>query len=226
MPKSPVPRTPAEAYALNLVPTEALTRKFVQVLEVLKRYSQEPLGDYVEFGVYNGTSMSCMYDALSRLRLSYIRLIGFDSFEGLPPDVAQDDDGVWTPAQFACPKQIAIQNLQRKGIPDDRVKLIDGWYRDTLTGESQDIAPKSVSIVMIDCDAYSSASLALHFVSPLLRDLSVILFDDWRLNDLDLKEMGEFRAFHEFLAEHVEYSSRRLGRYNRKSQIFLLQRMR
>jgi len=77
---------------------------------------------------------------------------------------------------------------------------------------------------MMDCDAYSSARLALAFIHPVLANVAAIAFDDWKLNDLDIKGMGEFRAFNEFLSHHAELSIETLPGYNRKSKIFILRK--
>jgi hypothetical protein len=224
IPTSPVPGNEIESHALVLVPPLQLTRKFVSTLKYLQKQSKCPIGDYVEFGVYNGTSMGCMFDALKQLRLHQVRLFGFDSFKGLPPDIAEDDGGVWKPGQFECPKEIAIENLAAKGVPPSRVCLIEGWYKDTLNPAVSCLEEKSVSVVMLDCDAYSSSKIALNFIHPFLKDISALFFDDWRLNDLDLKGMGEFRAFNEFLRSHSEFRVSGFGRYNRKSKVFIVRR--
>jgi hypothetical protein len=77
---------------------------------------------------------------------------------------------------------------------------------------------------MVDCDAHSSAKLALAFVAPLIVSETFIFFDDWRLNDLDLANGGEYLAFHEFRDAHREFSWRDFGAYNRKSKVLLARR--
>jgi O-methyltransferase len=224
IPKSPAPNSADDAYALQLVPTAQLTQKFVVAIDFLTRSTGTLLGDYVEFGVYNGTSMGCMFDALTQQKQNHVRLTGFDSFEGLPSDVTNEDGGVWQPGQFACPKNVTLMNLAQKGIPRARIQLIEGWYKETLRAKPSDFGLNGVSLVMIDCDAYSSAKLALKFIRPALNDLCVIFFDDWRLNNLDIRGMGEYRAFEEFLKSYPEFDARSWGRYNRKSKIFVLRR--
>ena len=61
------------------------------------------LGDYLEFGVSYGMSMSCMHRVLTRLKLKNVRMIGFDSFKGLPESAATEHPGIWKPGQFATP---------------------------------------------------------------------------------------------------------------------------
>lgn len=224
IPPSPAPQTPSDVHRLRLVPAEALTQRFEDILRTLRSEAAAPMGDYVEFGVYNGTSMTCMFTALSRLGLNQVALFGFDSFMGLPPEASHEDGGVWKPGQFACPKEVAVQNLISGGVPPERVHLVEGWYKDTLEKAPADYGIKNVSCVLIDSDTYSAARLALEFIFPVLDSVAALIFDDWKLNDLDIKGMGEYRAFNEFLDQHPRTSVESLHGYNRKSKVFILRR--
>jgi hypothetical protein len=196
----------------------------LELLHDLKQLSPSPLGDYVEFGVYNGTSMSCVYSALSRMHINHVRLFGFDSFQGLPKDVQSEDGGVFHAGQFCCPKDVAMLNLTHHGVPADRISLIEGWYRDTLVGPPAAYGINRISLALIDCDTYNSARLALRFIYPALDTTSALIFDDWKLNDLDILGMGEFRAFNEFLDDHPDVQVTPMRGYSRKSKIFVLKK--
>jgi hypothetical protein len=182
------------------------------------------LGDYAEFGVYNATSMICMYRALAAAQVVDTHMVGFDSFKGLPSDAPNDDGGVWSAGQFACSYEVATANLVASGVPADKYTLVPGWYRDTLAIPSSTYFTQPVSIVFIDCDTYQSARNALAFIGPQLSSTSCIVFDDWRLHDLDLKGMGECKAFAEFLDQNTNFSWKAKRAYNRKSQAFILTR--
>ena len=67
---------------------------------------------------------------------------------------------------------------------------------------------------MIDCDLYSSARQALSFCAPLIKDQVIIFFDDWGGGgDLHEKNLGEKKAFDEFLQEHPEFKAKNFGSY-------------
>jgi O-methyltransferase len=222
IPKSANPLTPEELYRTNLVPLAKLTTKYHEALEYLQRRLGRIPGDYLEFGVYNGASMSCLYKALGDAGISTPRLFGFDSFQGLPPGVVHEDLGVWRPGQFSCPRELTERRLRDNGVDLQRITFVEGWFRETLTTQTRvqhDIC--EASIVMIDCDAYSSAEQALQFIEPSIRSLTFVFFDDWRLNDLDLCGAGEYRAFHEFRDRHRDIQWRSFGAYNRKSKVLL-----
>jgi hypothetical protein len=192
-------------------------------VDFLQAELQFDLGAYAEFGVYNGSSMLCMLHALAQIGNQTMPLYGFDSFAGLPPSAATEDGGVWQPGQFSCPRAVTETRLAAADLPPNRVTLVEGWYSDTLSkGDSYGI--DSASLVMVDSDTYSSARLALRFVAPLLTNPSVLIFDDWRLNDLDVKAMGEYRAFYEWAAQYPTIRWKSVRSYNRKSKMLILRR--
>lgn len=196
---------------------------------LLRREPPESLGDYLEFGVYHGTSLSCMYDARTQLGLDRMRLIGFDSFEGLPASAADDDGGVWAPGQFKSPIGLTHANLRRWGVPPDAVTLVKGWFSETCTPATRARLQLSrASVVMVDCDLYSSTRDVLAFCAPLIGAQAVFVFDDWHASGLADKGMGEARAFEEFLAAHPGLRAEELHGLNYKDKrdpmIFLVTR--
>lgn len=200
-----------------LVAEDALRGRYSNAIQHLLDNHHE-LGDYLEFGVFQGTSLGCMHDASAELDQHQMRLIGFDSFDGLPPEAATDDHGVWQPGAFRSSLQYTRTYLDMKGVDWSRIVLVKGWFSDTLNEETvrqHNIA--KASVVMIDCDIYSAAKEALDFIEPLIVDQCVVFFDDWFSYDLDQRNMGEKRAFAEFHAENphlraeVLYESRETG---------------
>jgi len=79
-----------------------------------------------------------------------------------------------------------------------------------------------LGIVFIDCDTYSSSKAVLDFIVPLIKEPLIICLDDWKLNDLDIKEMGEYRSFNEFLEANPRLKAEEMPSYNRKSKSFLI----
>ena len=225
IPKSPIALPGEDPENLTLVPAKAFRDCVYSNIRRLRQFGVE-VGDYAEFGVYNGTSLIAANRAYRAANISGYRLIGFDSFQGLPAEAEAMDGGVWKAGQFRCSRESAVARLATAGVLDQNYHLVEGWYRDTLTPDRRSIFLRPVSIVLIDCDTYDSARLALDFVHPCLSRISVIMLDDWRLNDLDLKYMGERRAYEEFLELHPEFKSQRIRSYNRKSNAFTLWRVR
>ena len=68
-----------------------LKPKFTKALKILTdKVGASSMGDYLEFGVCEGTSLVCMFQALTELKLNDVRMFGFDSFEGFPAIAAID----------------------------------------------------------------------------------------------------------------------------------------
>jgi hypothetical protein len=222
------------SYAQPLVPEAELEERYVQALRALSEAGTGDVGDYLEFGVCHGSSMRSMHRAMTRTGLGHVRMFGFDSFEGLPPEAADDDGGVWRPGQFPSDEEYTRQLLTQAGVDWGRTRLVRGWFSETLTPEllaTEGLAGR-VSMVMVDCDMYLSAKQALDFCAGALGDRAIVFFDDWRSGqgsaerDLAERNLGEKRAFDEFLAEHPEFHAVEQPdlRYAANAAVFLVTR--
>jgi predicted O-methyltransferase YrrM len=195
--------------------------------ELADRHGARSLGSYLEFGVYNGTSLLCMYRELEALGLDQVRLFGFDSFQGLPPEAAMEDGGRWQPGRCHSPLEFTTAVLASEGVDWRRVSLVPGWYQDTLTAETrQTLGLGKASVIMIDCDLYSSSKQALDFCAPLIEDDALILFDEFHPRGLKGKYVGERRAFDEFLSENPCFRAEPFGKYAPRTETFLVSRVR
>ncbi|HEX5655733.1 MAG TPA: TylF/MycF/NovP-related O-methyltransferase [Polyangiales bacterium] len=198
-----------ELQILPIEPLKALQRNALRYL--VSRHGANSVGDYLEFGVFAGTSLGCMAEVLKELRLEKVRLFGYDSFEGMPASAETEDEGTWQPGQFKFDIEVTKAILRSRGADMSRIKLTKGWFDRTLTpGLRKQYGLRKASVIMVDCDLYSSTVEVLRFVEPLILDEAILIFDDWNANDLASKDMGEKRAFAEFLHAHPELSARPL----------------
>lgn len=209
---------------------DRLVRTFTESWKLL--LAEEPgeqLGDYLEFGVFYGSSLSCVYEATRRLKLDHVRLFGFDSFEGLPDSAAAEDEGVWYPGQFRSSIQLTREFLAREGVPEERVTLLKGWFSETaVPATAEHHAIRRASVIMIDCDLYSSTVEALAFVEPLIGDRAVFVFDDWNAMGLAERNKGARPAFEELLARNPDLHAEALPDLQYKAKgdprIFIVRR--
>jgi O-methyltransferase len=184
-------------------------------------------GDYLEFGVFKGNSLAAAYrlfaetyekeiaharkhrpDDANRLEKHWadMRFVGFDSFAGLPElrglDALTDD---FRQGQFACSEDDFWRNLETKGVDLSKVVCVPGWFEETLVSATrQKLGLEKAALIHIDSDLYRSAKLALDFVTPLLQDGTIILFDDW-FNYRGHPNLGERRALREWAEAHPEW---------------------
>lgn len=171
------------------------------------------LGDYLEFGVCHGTSMNCMNQVLASHKMKNVRLFGFDSFEGMP-ESTKSEDGSWYPGQFKSELDETRFFLTKNGIDWKKTWLTKGWFSDTLTENfKKEHQLKKASIIMIDCDIYSSAKESLNFCASLILDKTIIIFDDWNSDNLADQNQAEKQAFTEFLQENPHLHAEEFGEY-------------
>lgn len=210
----------------RLVPEPELRHLLSRALKRLtERHGRQSLGDYLEFGVYNGTSLTATFRELEALGLSHVRLFGFDSFQGFPESAANEDEGRWQPGRCYAPLEFTTAVLESEGVDMSRVTLVPGWFSETLnesTCRSHRI--DKASAIMIDCDLYSSTKEALEFCAPLIRDEAIVLFDEWTITRHPAKTLGEQKAFLEFLEEQRCFTALPFGKYAERSQAFMVSR--
>jgi hypothetical protein len=227
---SPVPRSPwtagavADICLVNLVPPETLIGFFEGCIETLKQLKGEDIGDYLEFGIFNGNSIGSMYLARAHTGANAMRLFGFDAFEGLPAGAENEDDGVWKKGFYTCSFGQMEECLTRREVNPKEITWVRGWYDQTLNQDTKaEYELQNLGIIFIDCDTYSSSKSVLDFIAPLIKAPVIICLDDWKLNDLDIKGMGEYKSFNEFLEASPHLRATAMKSYNRKSRTFLIE---
>ena len=209
--------------AVFLVDPEKMRAYFAGNIELLRKVRGENIGDYFEFGVFNGTSLSNMHFAARKARAK-IKFFGFDAFEGLPAESEQADAGVFKKGFYTCSLPQLEKCLERKQVDKRDVTLIQGWYKDTLNSETaRRYGLTNPGIVFIDCDTYGSSKTVLEFLTPLITQPTIIHLDDWRLYGLDLKGEGEYLSFNEFLEENPRLTAREIPSYKRNARSFVVQ---
>lgn len=185
-------------------------------------------GDYLEFGVFQGSSFVsayhtlryCFDDVVNRFGftmsetdraatasiVSSMRFFAFDSFEGLPIVADTEGFGFFKRGQFSAGLDEFCTNLAAAGIPNERCVIVNGWYDKTLTGSLYEKhGLTQASIVHIDCDLYDSTRLVLEFIAPLLVDGTVLIFDDW-FHFNGHPGRGEQKAFYEWTSNLKSWS--------------------
>lgn len=142
-----------------------------------------------------------------------MQFYAFDSFQGLPADISQDEKKYnhFYKGQYTCSEEEFINILAKSGVCLNKdVTIVPGFYDPVLTDELKNRLPiKRAAVIWIDCDLYDSTIHVLDFVSDYLTTGTFILFDDWFSFGAN-PNVGEMRATKEWLARNhniilVEY---------------------
>lgn len=146
-------------------------------------------GLFVELGVCTGTTINFIA-ALN----PHDKIYGFDSFEGLPED--------WVRGNRTIPRgSLGFKDSSILPPVLHNVELIKGWFEDTLPKFAQTTAAnKSIALLHIDCDLYSSTACAFRHLEKLIQPGTIIVFDEFY--NYPGYENHEFKAFNEFLKTH------------------------
>lgn len=140
-------------------------------------------GLFLEFGVYKGESIN----HLSKLRPNAI-WYGFDSFVGLPE--------AWTLGAKAG----AFSVDGKLPAVRDNVRLIKGFFEDTLPRFVAEHRGEKIALVHVDCDLYSATKTILTNMKDMIVPGTIILFDE--LINYHGWQGGEYKAFTEFVSDH------------------------
>lgn len=198
---------------------EAIAR----ALALVRSERGDDVGDYYEFGLFRGYTFLAAFRESERLGLTGMHLYGFDSFRGLPDPGSQDSpDARFFGGQFAASRDQVAKDLTQRGMDWSRAELIEGFYEDSLTEELKKALPrKNAAVVLLDCDLYSSTATALSWIDDLLLPGSVLLFDDWASYD-GREDVGQPRAFFEFLTARTQWRSEEFGSFGKHGKGFVL----
>jgi hypothetical protein len=150
-----------------------------QVFNVVAEKIKDERVLYLEFGVYQGSSMRWWSEALKNPAST---LHGFDSFEGLP-EAFDDAGGKYARGWFSTDGQVPK-------VDDPRVTFFKGWFDRTLPGY---IPPDhDVLVINIDADLYSSTIFVLNSLRPHFKKGTYLYMDDMSRPEHEPRAMQEF----------------------------------
>lgn len=159
-------------------------------------------GDYLEFGVFTGSSFCHSLRCCRRLaklnpKIRTTRFFGFDSFAGFGVLAEDDKHFFYTDDNFATGLQ-QVDRRVRRVAGELSCELIPGFFSESLKeGPSRHGIEKS-RVIFIDSDTYSSASEALSFCLSTVQEGTFIVLDDY-YSYRGSEERGGARAFAEFI---------------------------
>jgi hypothetical protein len=138
-------------------------------------------GDLIETGVWRGGAAIFMRSLLAAHGIGDRVVWVADSFQGLPiPDLEKYpaekvlDFTEVNVGQLAVSADDVRANFRRYGLLDDRVRFLEGWFKDTLPGAPID----RIAILRLDGDMYESTMDALVSLYPRVSPGGCVIIDD------------------------------------------------
>jgi len=148
-------------------------------------------GDFIECGVAAGSQIGAMQQAMLDKQISRT-IWGFDSFEGIPfagindteqPGIGEIDKNkiglLETTGIASCSQEDVLKNFQLWNLPTNNLKLIKGWFENTIEPTSKEI--KEIAMLRLDGDLYSSTYVCLEHLFEKVVIGGIIIIDDWNL---------------------------------------------
>lgn len=166
-------------------PRDAHTMVGMLRLDHLQRCCETALaegvpGDFMECGVWRGGASILMRGVLAAYADESRRVFLADSFRGLPPPdpqaFPQDAGGRLFTHQLLRVSQAEVRDsFDRYGLLDERVRFIEGWFKDTLPS-----APvEQIAVLRLDGDMYESTWQALEALYPKVSPGGFVVIDDY-----------------------------------------------
>ena len=154
-------------------------------------------GDLLEAGTWRGGSAILMRGVLEA-RGDTGRIVWVaDSFQGVPPPnpekyPADAGDTFWTWDELAVPVEQVRANFAKYGLLDDRVRFLEGWFKDTLA----DAPIEHLAVLRVDGDLYESTLDTLRPLYPKVSPGGFVIVDDYGCVPGCRQAVDEFRDSH------------------------------
>ncbi|MDQ5913950.1 MAG: O-methyltransferase [Patescibacteria group bacterium] len=148
-------------------------------------------GDICEFGCFVGTT-SLFIQRLLQVSSSKKKLYLYDSFEGLPEKMSQDQSAAgadFIPGELMASKSQLKLNFKKANLPIPKIKK--AWFSDL---KEKDL-PKQICFAFLDGDFYKSVLDPLSLIEDRLTSGGIVIVDDYNNPALP----GTKKAVDEFL---------------------------
>ncbi len=176
--------------------TMAGSRRLDNITHCIVRVAESNVpGDLVECGVWRGGCAIFMKAVAHRLGLTDRNVWLADSFEGmpkpaLPEDMGNTDYDLSASDQLRLSVDQVLAGFRKLGLLDDRVKILKGWFKDTLPS-----APiEKIAVLRLDGDLYESTRDALQALYHKVAPGGFVIIDDYYAWPPCQHAVDEFRA--------------------------------
>jgi len=180
-------------------------------------------GDYLEFGVFTGSSfchaIRCYNNNYKWEEGLITKFYGFDSFQGFGTLSHKDQHPFYNDLNFSVDSASVKHRINKVGS-NNHVKLIEGFFSATLNIPASEYGIVKSRIIFIDSDTYESAAYALQFSWPSIQCGTLIILDDF-FAYRGSSEHGVAMAFNEF-TDHRKIKVRQLYTYGMGGVVYVV----
>ena len=185
---------------------------------------EDVAGDYLEFGVFTGSSFC--HSIRCNKKVSYLnpsllktRFFGFDSFSGFGEISDEDQHSFYTEENFDTDfNKVNLRVL--KVAKNTSFELVPGYFSDSLSSGPSRFGIEKARIIFVDSDTYSSSSEALVFCETIVQLGTFIILDDY-YSYKGSSSKGVAKAFEEF-TDKTGISVRRVFTYGMGGAVFVV----
>lgn len=209
------------AIAHNLEKYHALKKvHFLSAIENME-------GDYLEFGVFTGSSFCHSMRCCKSLRkinpkIVETRFWGFDSFAGFGNLEENDEHPFYEDSNFSTSLAV-VEKRVKKVAGGLSFRLVPGFFSDSLKGGAEKLEIRKARIIFIDSDTYSSARDALAFCQPITQQGTYVILDDF-YSYKGSCDAGVAKAFYEYL-ENASFAARHILNYGNGGSVYVISKI-
>lgn len=184
----------------------------------------DKVGDYLEFGVFRGSSFSHALRCANRM-LSYSKetspttFYGFDSFQGFGT-IGEDDQHEFYKDDNFVTELGLVERKSRKAAKKLKFQLVPGFFEQSLAGGASEFGIENARIIFIDSDTYESSDQAFRFCDDITSVGTIIVLDDF-FSYSGRSDRGVVKAFTEFQLR-CNLSVRRIMDYGMGGSVFIV----
>lgn len=185
---------------------------------------EELKGDYLEFGVFTGSSLSCAL-ICGEKNQSINDFYGFDSFDGFGELEEDDKHPFYTALNFKTDYEKVKSRLERQAGKNSNLKLIKGFFNETLDPSSPDhYGINKAAIILLDSDTLTSAKSCLNFCTSILQEGTILILDDF-FSYRGSTEKGVYGAFIEWQEKNPNIVLRKVSDYGMGGVMYIVAKL-
>jgi hypothetical protein len=180
-------------------------------------------GDYLEFGVFTGSSFVCALNcARNAKNADNINFFGFDSFEGFGDLEKEDEHPFYKDLNFKTDYNSVSNRVKKSsGKRKNNVHLIKGFFNKSLVNGAHSFGIKKASVILIDNDTYGAALDCLNFITPIIQEGTIIIADD-AFSYKGSNKKGVKGAINFWLHSNENISLRKISDYGMGGEIYIV----